>query len=308
MSDFIKKLYANENFALYLGIIIVVLIVIFFVVYFIGKIDQKKLEKTRKLEKIDPNTFKDLSSATNVQVAEPVMTQNQNVAPVQTMPEQTQVVSQPEPVMQNVNNQYANQMTQNYNWQGYQNPDYNSQVQNYNQQPSSQVNYQTPVIPTNSYQNYNYPQVENTVYQMPVNSSPEVPAQPVYPEPAPIVEPVISTPVAPSMTMPVEPVVPENNQSYNIDFSNLTNSIEQELNSLESMTKETPVAPTVEMPAVNPAPVADSVVAEEPKLEMPLPKNTKVVTDVFSSVYAPVKETPVASEDEEVIELPKLKR
>ena len=46
--------------------------------------------------------------------------------------------------------------------------------------------------------------------------------------------------------------------------------------------------------------------------EMPTPKNTKVVTDVFSSVYAPAKEqTPVltpALEDDEAIELPKLKK
>ena len=297
MGDFIKKLYANENFALYLGIIIVVLIVIFFIVYFLGKIDQKKLEKTRKLEKIDPNTFKDLSTATNVQVAAPVVGQNQNVvAPV-------------EPVKQNVNMQYPAQQATDVQqtWQGYQNQNetYDNQMQNYQQPAAPQVEYQTPVAaPVNNsgYEGYTYPQTQNIEYQMPANPVPEVHVQPTYEQPVQFETPVEPQVQNPTIAMPEEPVVSENNQTYNIDFSNLTNSIEQELNSLETMTKS--VSPTVEIPKTE----SVSVEEDSSRLEMPMPKNTKVVTDVFSSVYAPAKETPAATADDEEIELPKLKR
>lgn len=57
--DFIYNLYQNDNFIIYLSIILVVLVILFVVVFFFGKKDQK-LEETKKLQKIDlDNAFKE---------------------------------------------------------------------------------------------------------------------------------------------------------------------------------------------------------------------------------------------------------
>ena len=50
--DFIYELYQNDNFVIYLTIALVILIILFVVVLFLGKRD-KKLEETRKLQKIE---------------------------------------------------------------------------------------------------------------------------------------------------------------------------------------------------------------------------------------------------------------
>ena len=52
--DFIYELYQNDNFVIYLTIALVILIILFVVVLFLGKRD-KKLEETRKLQKIELN-------------------------------------------------------------------------------------------------------------------------------------------------------------------------------------------------------------------------------------------------------------
>ena len=95
---------------------------------------------------------------------------------------------------------------------------------------------------------------------------------------------------------------------------------------------EMPVAPPVTTEVVTQSPVLDSHVEVEsptsndnlkPALEEPIQTNTingtseeekvvsnnptKVMTDVFSSVYAPKKETAPLLEDTMVIELPRLK-
>lgn len=56
--DFIYELYQNDNFVIYLTIALVILIILFVVVLFLGKRD-KKLEETRKLQKIELNGFKE---------------------------------------------------------------------------------------------------------------------------------------------------------------------------------------------------------------------------------------------------------
>lgn len=58
MMDFIYELYKNDNFTLYLTIALVVLIILFVIVFFFGKKDQK-LEETKRLQKIDLDTFKE---------------------------------------------------------------------------------------------------------------------------------------------------------------------------------------------------------------------------------------------------------
>lgn len=57
MIDFIYSLYQNDSFTLYLTIALVILIVVFVLVFVLGKKDQK-LEETKKLQKIELDTFK----------------------------------------------------------------------------------------------------------------------------------------------------------------------------------------------------------------------------------------------------------
>ena len=58
MMDFIYDLYQNDNFVLYLTIALVILVVLFVVVLFFGKKDQK-LEETKRLQKLELDTFKE---------------------------------------------------------------------------------------------------------------------------------------------------------------------------------------------------------------------------------------------------------
>jgi len=281
VKEFIVKLYENNNFPIYLGSIIGVLLIAFFVVFFLGKKDKKKIEMTQKLEQIDPNAFSNLSSAQKVEV--PVASQNievtQNVsAPVQETPVQVPVqpsaVNEPSAPVQSSYNQVA---------------------------PSAPVPplYETPSVP----------QVEASIAPEPAYQE-VAPAMPIEP---PVVAPsqqVVSQTNAPVAPMPVTtPVVeqvspvPEVNVA---NFENLANSIESELIELEKqsdMAKKQvgynhvePVMPVVSEPAVKP-------------VEMPAPEATpaptKVVNNVFSSVYAPKKEIEI--DDTMEIELPKLK-
>ena len=56
--NFIYDLYQKDNFTLILVIILVILIIAFVIVYFFGKKDQK-LEETKRLQKIELDTFKE---------------------------------------------------------------------------------------------------------------------------------------------------------------------------------------------------------------------------------------------------------
>lgn len=58
MMDFIYNLYQNDNFTLYLSIALVVLVVLFVIVLIFGKKDQK-LEETKRLQKIEMDSFKE---------------------------------------------------------------------------------------------------------------------------------------------------------------------------------------------------------------------------------------------------------
>ena len=58
MLDFIYGLYKDEHFAIYLAIALVVLIVLFVVVLIFGKKDQK-LEETKRLQKLEIDSFKE---------------------------------------------------------------------------------------------------------------------------------------------------------------------------------------------------------------------------------------------------------
>lgn len=70
--DFIYSLYQQDNFVLILAIILVVLVILFAVIYFWGKKD-KELEETRKLQKIEVDTFKEEEKEIPLEVKEEVV-------------------------------------------------------------------------------------------------------------------------------------------------------------------------------------------------------------------------------------------
>lgn len=70
MQEFLITLYEIENFTTYLTITIAVLVVLFFLVLFLGKKDQK-LEETKRLQKLEVDGFKEVSSQTNVEIVNP---------------------------------------------------------------------------------------------------------------------------------------------------------------------------------------------------------------------------------------------
>ena len=57
MKDFIYELYQNDNFTLWLTVILIVLVILFIIVFFFGKKDEK-LEETKRLQKIELDAFK----------------------------------------------------------------------------------------------------------------------------------------------------------------------------------------------------------------------------------------------------------
>ena len=69
MKDFIFNLYQNDNFVIYLTIALIVLIILFVIVLFFGKRDQK-LEETKRLQKLELDTFKEEENVKKVEVEE----------------------------------------------------------------------------------------------------------------------------------------------------------------------------------------------------------------------------------------------
>lgn len=68
MQEFLTNLYEIENFTTYLSIAIAVLVVLFFLVLFLGKKDQK-LEETKKLQKLEMDSFKETSEAVKMETS-----------------------------------------------------------------------------------------------------------------------------------------------------------------------------------------------------------------------------------------------
>lgn len=308
MKEFIINLYANENFPVYLSCVIIVLLIAFFVVFFLGKRDKKKIEMTQKLEQINADAFKEVSVPQAV-------ASFQNPAPVQVPPVQTT-----EPVMQA-------------------SPSVTESTIQYFDTP-----VQEPVVPVQQVQK---PLIPTPVVEIPapvIESAPQAPivsetVAPIVTEPhntyvaMPTVEPVVEQPV----------ITPEPNIA---NFENLANSIASELEELERQQQiaqplynaTTPVEPVtvvepampmpqvsqpiVEIPVIEPVqpvvmPVVDEIVVpvlEEPKKEELAiatpnsePTQTKILNDVFSSVYVPKKDTSSIFDETMAIELPRLK-
>lgn len=92
MKDFIYELYQNDNFTLYLTIALVILIILFVIVFFFGKKDEK-LEETKRLQKIELDTFKKEEEVpTKLEVKEePKAQEKEEIKPIETVNEEVTV-------------------------------------------------------------------------------------------------------------------------------------------------------------------------------------------------------------------------
>lgn len=312
MKEFIYNLYANENFPIYLGAIILVLLVAFFVVFFLGKKDKKKIEQTQRLEKINADAFKETSAP--VAVETPVVSAPQpSVAQTPASEIVPEVPVAPTPQVETT---IAPVLTP-----------VSSETPVVAEAPvAPQVN--APVVETNAQEVVmSEPAVEmQVVPEISVDETPTYTPTPVekvdpelYKSPQTIDKLIDEKPVPAFNPDPViEPYVPADVNLEN--FNNLATSISNELDALEKQQQiakpiiEQASSPVIETaPAIVPAPEAPIAEVHPPltKVEEPLEVATTPsvvptkVTPVFSSVYVPKKEEDL--EDTMAIELPKLK-
>ncbi|MBE6148051.1 MAG: hypothetical protein E7167_00865 [Firmicutes bacterium] len=296
MKDFVIRLYANENFPIYLGAIIIVLLIAFFVVFFLGRKDKKKIEMTQRLEAINADAFKEVSTPIDASI-DTVETPNPVEQPNSVVPD-TSTVNIAETIPEV--------------------PTSNVEITTEEVQPKTM-----PVEPN----------IEISV--PPVIASPvEHPVVDVQPD-TQLEQIIDEKPVLNFNQEPIiKPYVPEPDIS---NFNTLASSIENELNELEKQqeiakpymentSRTTPVVetiPIIEMPVVpnlsetvppavmpvveNQKPILEPVQTDPINIAPAEVKPTKVMTDVFSSVYAPKKTVDPFLEETMAIELPRLK-
>ena len=89
MMDFIYELYKSDNFVMILSIVLVVLVLLFVLVFIFGKKDQK-LEETKRLQKLEVDTFKK-EKENDVKLEVPVSESVVPVAPVEVRTEPTPI-------------------------------------------------------------------------------------------------------------------------------------------------------------------------------------------------------------------------
>ena len=343
MKEFLISLYENPSFPIYLGSIILALVIAFFVIFFLGKRDQKNIEKTQRLEAIHDTAFQETTVPVQMDVAPQVVTNEQlNNDLNNTISETpTQHIQMPTAEDDNPLNVY------NINPTPVQTPVVEQPVVAPVVEEVQQV-VETPVV--------EQPVIEQPVVQEPVIETPVV-EQPVV-APTPVVEPVVETPVIeqhivqepvieqPIIEQPVieTPIVEEQpvqnnevifptieNNYETIDqavdnkidnLQNIASSISNELDSLEAeqnkyhnMTSE----PVIEQPVVEEYQPAHARIEETPVAEQPVvapvieevqpviksePVKTNYSTNnVFSSVYAPPRVEQPVVEDTDDEEL-----
>ena len=88
--DFIYELYKSDNFVMILSIVLVVLVLLFVLVFIFGKKDQK-LEETKRLQKLEMDTFKKEKDNDDVKLEVPVSESVVPVAPVEVRTEPTPI-------------------------------------------------------------------------------------------------------------------------------------------------------------------------------------------------------------------------
>ena len=90
MMDFIYELYKSDNFVMILSIVLVVLVLLFVLVFIFGKKDQK-LEETKRLQKLEMDTFKNEKKNDDVKLEVPISESVVPVAPVEVRTESTPI-------------------------------------------------------------------------------------------------------------------------------------------------------------------------------------------------------------------------
>lgn len=90
MMDFIYELYKSDNFVMILSIVLVALVLLFVLVFIFGKKDQK-LEETKRLQKLEMDTFKKEKDNDDVKLEVPVSESVVPVAPVEVRTESTPI-------------------------------------------------------------------------------------------------------------------------------------------------------------------------------------------------------------------------
>ena len=287
MKEFFVNLYSNPSFPIYLGAVIVVLVIAFFVVWFLGKKDKKNYDLTQQMQAITTDTFNETT------VSKPVEVSPQTpITPYQEVVNQTPVIEQP--VMQTT-----------------------PVVEQPVVPPVAPVVNQAPVMQA-------APVVEQPV--APVMETAPVIEQPIV-QPEPIIQqPVVEQPVASVMeTTPVieqpivqpqpiiqQPVVSNyesidnqvNDQIENLH--NIANSISSELDSLQEEQDKFKALSSQQPENVQPV-FSDNQNHDIVIEPAPIVKPTYNQNNIFSSVYAPEKTMPVIENDDDEIELPKLK-
>lgn len=307
MKEFLISLYENPSFPIYLGSIILALVIAFFVIFFLGKRDQKNIEKTQRLEAIHDTAFQETTVPVQMDVAPQVVTNEQ--------------------LNNDLNNTISETPTQHIQMSTVED-DNPLNVYNINPTPVQTPVVEQPVVAPvveEVQQVVETPVVEQPVVQEPVIETPVI-EQPVV-APTPVVEPVVEAPVIeqpivqePAIEQPIieQPVIEtpiveeqpvqnnevifptiENNyetidQAVDNKIDNLQNiasSISNELDSLEAeqnkyynMTSE----PVIEQPIVQ-EPVIEQPIIETPVIEQP-------VVEEYQPAHARIEETPVVEQ------------
>lgn len=300
MEELLNKLYSYEYFGIYLTISIVVLIILFFVILFFGKKDKKEREiiATKKLQQINEDAFKDDSIATNLEVnnnlVEDENERNLNIVNEQTneIPEIDEVPS----IINNVEESNENEIPEPV----LPNVEENTSVLNI--EPIQDINVEESVIENN-----------------------EELVSPVIEEISPILERVEEKPLVFNDLEVEEPVVPiieqvkeepiveqsfeEEIEVPTFNFDEVVKSVE-ETKKVESYTKGPQIFSSVYVPEKKEEPVV-----EESKIEIPEVKEVSNISDDLDIelptlkkdvVVEEKKEEPIIEEKEDKIELPVL--
>lgn len=313
MKDFIIELYSNENFPIYLGCIIAVLLVAFFVVLFLGRKDMKKhiaqLENNNN-NNVDNNAFKEVSEPVKVEspiVNESLPVENPEINKVENdaILDQVNLINNPSvpPLEQIENNQNSIEPSV---------IDHESKEELKDLVDSNEIAHNFSTLANSIDEELKkLERQQKEAEPFLAHSESSVPLTPETPEvsvaslePAPVKEESISelfkTPISPN---DVEDI-PETNDNVG------------------ELSKE----PVMENPLIKEPILENTVINEEipkPTLFTPVESKedkqldnnsvkmgqaTKIVNDVFSSVYVPKKEENNLFDETMNIELPKLKK
>ena len=282
MNDFLEKLYSNENFGVYLVIVIAILVVLFFVVLFFGKKDEAKSKKSlEEANELPPSD--DVTPINNVSnnIETPISLEASMVANEPTNDLQNSMLNEPVTI-----------------------------------NPETPIESSTPIndVPVSN--------IETTPVVPPVNPAPTINvSEPINVSPAPVI-PEVDQPLFKEVSndIPLEvPVVEESNNvdlKKEFDFDALADAISKELESMNDKSKPEVSNVDVTKPVIEEKPFAfpdfepvepdvlpKEVITEVPSSEIVKPK--PAMPTVFSSVYVNRNE-PKSEPVKPAFELPKM--